>query len=87
MTFEVTGALDIRPIKIFLFCSYNILILVSKTEGRRGKKQNPKPKTEIPIPTPEREMGKREKGQEKKGGEPSASLGLSSQNGGVLTTD
>ena len=39
-----------------------------------------------PTPTPERKMGKREKGQEKKG-EPSASLGLSSQNGEVLTID
>ena len=45
------------------------------------------------TPTPERKMGKREKGQEKKGqekkGEPSAflGLGLSSQNGEVLTID
>ena len=40
-----------------------------------------------PTPTPERKMGKREKGQAEKKGEPSASLGLSSQNGEVLTID
>ena len=34
---------------------------VSKKKGRREKPQTPKPKSETPIPTPERKMGKREK--------------------------
>jgi hypothetical protein len=34
--------------------------MVLKKEGRREKPQTPKPKTETPIPTPERKMGKRE---------------------------
>ena len=71
---------------------HNSIVSISVQEDYNPGRENTaiteiERKTPTPSPpTPEREMGKREKGQEKKG-EPSASLGLSSQNGEVLTID
>ena len=68
---------------------HNSIVSISVQEDDNPGRENTAI-TEIerktPTPTPERKMGKRENGQENQG-EPSASLGLSSQNGEVLTID